>query len=79
MENSKETQLTSGAETPKNFATQKDEKDGATRSGRCSLLLASPLLSSLLSSSLLLSVQQRDLRAAAAAAAWNKTAKGGRR
>jgi hypothetical protein len=24
-------------------------------------------------------VQQRDLRAAAAAAAWNKTAKGGRR
>ncbi len=63
MENSKETQLTSGAETPKNFATQKDEKDGATKSGRCSPLLSSPLLSSLL-----LSVQRRDLRAAAAAA-----------
>ncbi len=69
MENSKEKQLTSGAETPKNFATQKDEKDGATKSGRCSPLL----------SSLLLSVQRRDLRATAAAAARNKTAKGGRR
>jgi hypothetical protein len=75
MENSKETQLTSRAETPKNFSTQKDEKDGATKSGRCS-----PILSSLLFSSLLVSVQQRDLRgAAAAAAARNKTAKGGRR
>jgi hypothetical protein len=46
MENSKETQLTSGAETPKNFATQKDEKDGATKSGRCCPLLSSPLFSS---------------------------------
>ncbi len=47
--------------------------------GRVGVLFSSPLLSSLLFSSLLLSVQQRDLRAAAAAAAWNKTAKGGRR
>jgi len=48
MENSKETQLTSGAETPKNFPTQKDEKDGATKSGRCCPLLSFPLLSTLL-------------------------------
>jgi hypothetical protein len=48
MENSKETQLTSRAETPMNFATQKDEKDGATKSGRCYPLLYSPLFSSLL-------------------------------
>jgi len=46
MENSKETKLTSGAETPKNFATQKDEKDGATKS--VGVVLSSPLLSSLL-------------------------------
>jgi hypothetical protein len=44
MENSRETQLTSGAETQKNFATQNDEKDGATKSGRRSPLLFSSLL-----------------------------------
>jgi hypothetical protein len=48
MKNSEETQLTRGAETPKNFTTQKDEKDGATKSGRCSPHLSSPLFSSLL-------------------------------